>query len=403
MLSRNLPNHNIVINKERLRHLVVIGTPREGSDAREGMVGTKPKPHIHFLSTVSENNRQLGPKRLDGELRGCLGEIVGSKGLRVVVSDIGEKPRRYPFERAALASKQADPDSKFVLLTSVNQCTGIHTSLENFVAARKFADPSVLQHVDYVFPFDAGGNSFRLMANLVEDHANFTSDMEKVILVVEDSPRDYGKLFNGLYMQNEGRARILLARSLEEAESLAKACSDKLIGVIADVLFPSKGAMPKGAENAWSLFNLVRAFDPRVPIVFQSEDASIVAEVTSDGRVFGLHKESPSFYGRLQQIINDYFGFGDFVFRTPAGIELARAQDLFTLCALVKNREKIIDESLLYHASNDHFSNWLWLHGYKDLAKEIKKISTTEAALLRSLLLEMMQPLLAENTAGSPS
>jgi hypothetical protein len=54
--------------------------------------------------------------------------------------------------------------------------------------------------------------------------------------------------------------------------------------------------------------------------------------------------------------MSEYFGFGDFIFRTPDGVEVGRAGDLKSLEELLK---VVPDESLRYHGERNHFSRWL--------------------------------------------
>jgi hypothetical protein len=52
----------------------------------------------------------------------------------------------------------------------------------------------------------------------------------------------------------------------------------------------------------------------------------------------------------------EHFGFGDFIFRTPDGREVGRANNLKTL---EEQLHHVPDESILYHAERNHYSNWL--------------------------------------------
>ena len=67
-------------------------------------------------------------------------------------------------------------------------------------------------------------------------------------------------------------------------------------------------------------------------------------------------KTSPSLLRDLQKFMINSLSFGDFVFRTPEGEEEDRAYDLRSL---ERKLYTISDETLLYHAERNHFSNWL--------------------------------------------
>ena len=54
--------------------------------------------------------------------------------------------------------------------------------------------------------------------------------------------------------------------------------------------------------------------------------------------------------------MNQYFSFGDFIFRDENGTEVGRANDLKSL---EKQLAIVPDESIVFHAERNHFSNWL--------------------------------------------
>ncbi len=67
-------------------------------------------------------------------------------------------------------------------------------------------------------------------------------------------------------------------------------------------------------------------------------------------------KDSPLLLNELRQFMNQFFSFGDFIFRATEGVEVGRANDLRSL----EEQLKIVpEESIVYHASRNHFSNWL--------------------------------------------
>src|SRR5262249_10390744 len=69
-----------------------------------------------------------------------------------------------------------------------------------------------------------------------------------------------------------------------------------------------------------------------------------------------LLKDSPTLLHDLRQFMVDHFGFGDFIFRTPDGSEVARANDLKMLEEKLRT---VPAESVAYHAERNHFSKWL--------------------------------------------
>ncbi|MBI65135.1 MAG: histidine kinase [Candidatus Marinimicrobia bacterium] len=65
------------------------------------------------------------------------------------------------------------------------------------------------------------------------------------------------------------------------------------------------------------------------------------------------------------------FGFGDFEFCLPSGKVLAKASNIIELTDCIK---KIDANSLEYHASNNHLSNWLAARGEFIIASKFRKI-----------------------------
>ena len=50
------------------------------------------------------------------------------------------------------------------------------------------------------------------------------------------------------------------------------------------------------------------------------------------------------------------FGFGDFIFKMPNGDEIGQVSNVEEMIDFI---EDIPEKSLDYHASRNHFSNWL--------------------------------------------
>jgi hypothetical protein len=214
---------------------------------------------------------------------------------------------------------------------------------------------------------------------------NFKNDSERNILVVEDWQKSYTGFLTSLYNLNRHRTRVLLARTFEQAAGLIEECKNRFAGAIIDVEFPKKGELVTNAS--WELVSLLRKFDEKVPVIFQSLVEGRLPK--NDPRVFSLRKGDRVMLQELKRIMNDYFGFGDFVFRRPDGTEIIRAATFEQFFELLQTIEP---ESLVYHASHDHFSNWLWLHGQKKAAMEFKPISDEDPQRLRNTLISLLEP-----------
>ncbi|HXY38260.1 MAG TPA: PEP/pyruvate-binding domain-containing protein [Vicinamibacteria bacterium] len=225
----------------------------------------------------------------------------------------------------------------------------------------------------------------------VEDRRNARHDTDaagvQVILLVEDNVRYYSSFLPVMYTEllhhsqrviREGlnlsqmilrmraRPKILLCTTWEEAEEAFRAYGDDVLGIISDVEFPREGQkVPQaGADFARE----VRAAYPDVPIVLHSSRPENEALAKSVGADF-LLKGSPLLLQELREVMLEHFGFGEFVFRTPDGVEADRAADLRQL---EEKLATVPEASLAYHAERNHFSRWLKARTEFALAHELR-------------------------------
>jgi hypothetical protein len=155
--------------------------------------------------------------------------------------------------------------------------------------------------------------------------------------------------------------------------------------VISDIEFPANGVQSSvaGLDFARS----VRAEWPDVPVLLQSSKPDHAIGAASVGASF-LLKGSPTLLSDLRGFMSEYFGFGDFVFRTPDGKTAARAHDLKSL------EEKlgvVPTPTIAYHAERNHFSSWLKARTEFALADELRprKLSDfPDAEGMRAWLIE---------------
>ena len=96
------------------------------------------------------------------------------------------------------------------------------------------------------------------------------------------------------------------------------------------------------------------------------------AELAKEVQAHFLYKDSPTLLMELSEFVVRNFGFGDLIFRTPKGKELITVSNLQ---ALIKAIQTVPEESLLYHAKSNHFSNWLAAHGYLGLASQVRPLN----------------------------
>jgi CheY-like chemotaxis protein len=333
-------------------------------------------------------------ERLLGEFRnldlhyapGITGVTSGEEALRIVrehsrVNLIITTPHLADMNAAELALRVRSEglDVPVVLLAwDTRELSDFHTR----------ADTSAIERT-FLWQGDA-----RILVGIVksvEDRKNAPHDTRSLgvqaILLVEDNVRYYSSFLPVMYTEllhhsqrviKEGlnisqqilrmraRPKILLCTTWEEAEQAFATYAEEVLGIISDVEFPREGQ--KYPQAGADFARQVRAAYPDVPIVLHSSRPENAVLAQSVGADF-LLKGSPLLLQELRQVMLQHFGFGDFVFRSPNGSEVARVSDLR---GLEERLATVPDESLVYHASRNHFSRWLKARTEFALAHELR-------------------------------
>lgn len=232
---------------------------------------------------------------------------------------------------------------------------------------------------DYVFCWLGNTNLILSIIKLIEDKMNLEHDINEggvqMILLVEDSIRFYSSILPNLYnyilaqskrfatealnrhsatLRMRGRPKVVLARNYEEAMALYERYSDNMLGVISDVRFPIHGE--KDSEAGLKLMREIRQNDPYLPLILESSESENRAKAEAEGFRF-VDKSSKKMSLDLRKILEEHFGFGDFIFRDPK--TKAEIMRIHSLKELQDNIFKIPDDSMLYHISRNHMSRWL--------------------------------------------
>ena len=232
---------------------------------------------------------------------------------------------------------------------------------------------------DYVFCWLGNTNLILSIIKLIEDKMNLEHDINEggvqMILLVEDSIRFYSSILPNLYnyilaqskrfatealnrhsatLRMRGRPKVVLARNYEEAMALYERYSDNVLGVISDVRFPIHGE--KDCEAGLKLMREIRQNDPYLPLILESSESENRAKAEAEGFRF-VDKNSKKMSLDLRKILEEHFGFGDFIFRDPK--TKAEIMRIHSLKELQDNIFKIPDDSMLYHISRNHMSRWL--------------------------------------------
>ncbi|MCX5882972.1 MAG: phosphoenolpyruvate synthase/pyruvate phosphate dikinase, partial [Deltaproteobacteria bacterium] len=241
--------------------------------------------------------------------------------------------------------------------------------------------------IDKVFIWSGNSDLLLALVKNAEDRLNIDRDtqraMVRVLILVEDSPRYYSSFLPLIYKEivkqtqavlgvglNEehrllrmrSRPKIMLAETYEEAMHLCRKYRPYLIGIISDTRIPRNGKLDEQAGA--DILTFMKQEIPDLPILLLSSD--------SRNR---MKAEKPNLLVELQDFFLNHLGFGDFVFRMPDRTEIDRASSLRTLELKIS---QIPDESLLYHATRNHFSNWLMARSEFALASTFREVQVGE-------------------------
>lgn len=258
---------------------------------------------------------------------------------------------------------------------------------------------------EYVFCWLGNTDLLISIIKLIEDQMNLDHDVRagvQMIMLVEDNIRFYSSILPNLYkfvlqqshnfatealnatletLRMRGRPKIVLARNYEEAWGLYQKYSTNALGVISDCRFPliaPKGANPteeeKDAQAGFKLLQSIRETDPYIPLIMESAETVNKRKALELGYHF-IDKNSKKMDVDLRDMVRNYFGFGDFIFRNPETLEeVARVHNLKEL---QDNIFTIPRESLLYHVKQNNVSRWLGSRALFPISQFLKGITWT--------------------------
>ncbi|MCB2199304.1 histidine kinase [bacterium] len=270
-----------------------------------------------------------------------------------------------------------------------------------------------IKYVDKIFLWQGDFRMLLAIVKFVEDQMNVEHDTSEMgvqtIILIEDNTHFYSSYLPMLYTElmkhsqsligeglNTGhkilrmraRPKILLCETYEEAWEHYEAYAPCVMGVISDVEFERNGEKD---SNAGATFVAeVKKRQPDMPVLLQSFRQDMDGEAEEIGAGF-IRKDSPTLLKELKAFLTEQLGFGDFRFLSSQGEEVDRAKDLRMLEEKLRT---IPDDSLVFHAERNHFSNWLKTRTEFALADKLKprKVSdypSTDA--LRDYLIESLR------------
>ncbi|KAK2955617.1 putative phosphoenolpyruvate synthase [Blattamonas nauphoetae] len=299
---------------------------------------------------------------------------------------------------------------------------------------------------------------FLALIKLTEDDINLEKDVLEgpsgIILYVEDTCRFYSEYLPHIYEVLLGRTRHLqgftakhaLARRrarpkvifktcLSEALEVLNLCEGKVLAVVSDIEYPlsnkrdgtvgpyTRHLMDMGLFNAADcphrsgliLRDSVKKVEginasifppPRIPFLFLSTATEHKAEVRRCSNCLFAQKDSGSLLTSLQVFFDRFAHLSPvfFALDPSTGIpyqDLTPAVSLNTLTDLVQT---IPDDSLLYHAQCNSFSNWLFNIGEFGIAIFLQHYKTrnfnNEPSKVRSFITNALMKYMYERTQG---
>ncbi|MDE6651079.1 MAG: phosphoenolpyruvate synthase, partial [Paramuribaculum sp.] len=276
--------------------------------------------------------------------------------------------------------KDVYPDIPIVVLTPFSKEVSRRLANEDFTG------------IDYVFSWLGNVDLLLAIIKLLEDKLNADKDINEVgvqmILLVEDSVRFYSSVLPTIYkkllkqskesstealnqheqmLRMRGRPKVMLARDYEEAMALYNKYGKNMLGVISDVSFMREGKKDKHAGLRFAQF--LRQENPHLPIIIESSESVNEDHAIQMNCVF-LDKNSKKLPVDLAEAIRNKFGFGDFVITDPnTGKEIVT---IHSLRDLQYSLEDVPAEALMYHASTNDISRWLYSRALFPLADVIK-------------------------------
>ncbi|OQX15134.1 MAG: phosphoenolpyruvate synthase/pyruvate phosphate dikinase [Desulfobacteraceae bacterium IS3] len=251
--------------------------------------------------------------------------------------------------------------------------------------------------IDDIFIWSGNSDLLLALVKNAEDRLNAEADtqraMVRVLILVEDSPIYRSSFLPLIYKEivkqtqtvlGEGlnedhrllkmraRPKILVAENYEKAMFLCEKYRKFIFGIISDARFPRQGKLDPDAGPL--LFSHIRKEIPDLPLLLLSSDTANREKAKKIPAMF-LDKNAPNLLSEIHDFFLSHLGFGNFIFRMPDGREIARASDLRSLG---EQAAKIPDESLVYHATRNHFSNWIMGRSEIALASQFREVRASD-------------------------
>ncbi|MCP3927686.1 MAG: pyruvate, phosphate dikinase [Bacteroidetes bacterium] len=337
-------------------------------------------------------------------------EILDRKKINLVIIMVG-LDKTTPMKISNAIRKKHPRKTIFMLLNN-----NIHVKFfqQNFIRKSSF---------NQVFVWNGESKIFFAMIKYLEDMKNAKRDTliasVRLILIVEDSPVFYSAYLSNLYqivysqtneiineistdklykvLKLRIRPKLLLASNYEEAMRLYQEYKDFIFCLITDVQFEKAKEM--NDQAGFELVKEIRKIKNNLPTIILSSDKSKASFANEIGVSF-LDKNEQDLYKNLKYHVNQKIGFGKFLFKDKNEKIVAKAK---TIRDFEKSLFEVSDESIMFHAENNHFSLWLMARAEIQLAKVLIRKKASEfnnADEIRNYLLETVREYRVEEPSG---
>ena len=246
---------------------------------------------------------------------------------------------------------------------------------------------------DEIFIWSGNSNVFPAAIKSIEDKKNISKDVKtadvRTVLFIEDNPRYYSSILPVLYkeiisntkklidkslnnsqkiLHMRARPKIILLKNYDDAIKYINKYRFNILGIISDLRYPYK--KDKHHLSGLKLINYLNKIDSAIPIILQTTEKNIPKEL-KESSIKVIQKNSTILFKELQSFMIDELGFGDFKFRSPNGKIINKAKNISELISKIK---KVKSDSIKFHASKNHISNWLATRGEFKLASNFREI-----------------------------
>ncbi|RLC51998.1 MAG: hypothetical protein DRI23_03855, partial [Candidatus Cloacimonadota bacterium] len=275
---------------------------------------------------------------------------------------------------------------------------------------------------DDIFLWKGDSKLFVAMIKSIEDKLNVENDTGiadvRIALLVESSI-DYYSAFLPLFytvgmsltqelidaerdlvnkrLKMRARPKILLAHNYEDAVAIYNKYKDNMLCIISNANLKINNNYDY--MGGIKLLTRIRQSSPDLPLLLQSADEHNKVEARKLKAEF-LYKYSDNLMNDLEQFIRTNLGFGDFIFRKKNGEVIGKAK---TVYHLEKMLEKVPDESIDFHAKQNHFSSWLIAHSEVQIARVMKGMNLSafiSISELRSFLINAIHEVRKQQNRG---